>query len=256
MADPVYRPIIGAARGLFAALGLRIDMVGQENIPLSGGALLAINHTSYLDFALAGLPAHARGHRLVRFMAKDGIFRHPVAGPLMRGMKHIPVDRDAGTAAFRDAVRDLRAGELVGIFPEATMSRSLEIKEIKNGAVRIARTANVPLIPMIVFGGQRILSYGHRDLHRGRTIVIMVGEPLATPRGVDVDLTPQALHDRLAELLDLAIARYPDKPAGATWIPARLGGGAPTPEEALAIEERVRAEKAQKAASGPDAQHQ
>ena len=253
MVEYVYAPVVAAARLSFAGLGLKIDLRGTENVPRRGGAVLASNHVSYLDFIYAGLGAHPSG-RYVRFMAKDSVWKNPVAGPLMRGMKHIPVDRDAGTAAFRDAVRDLRAGELVGIFPEATMSRSLEIKEIKNGAVRIARTANVPLIPMIVFGGQRILSYGHRDLHRGRTIVIMVGEPLATPRGVDVDVTTQALHDRLAELLDLAIARYPDKPAGATWIPARLGGGAPTPEEALAIEERVRAEKAQKAASGRDAE--
>ena len=254
MADLVYRPIIGAARTLFAALGLRVDIVGAENIPLTGGALLAINHTSYLDFALGGLPAHARGHRLVRFMAKDGIFRHPVAGPLMRGMRHIPVDRDSGSAAFRDAVAALRAGELVGIFPEATMSRSLEIKEIKNGAVRIARTANVPLIPMIVFGGQRLLSYGHRDLTRGRSIIITVGEPLPVPRGVDPDVTTHELHARLAELLDASIARYPDKPLGAWWIPARFGGSAPTPAEALAIEERVRAEKASKSQETKGAQ--
>ncbi len=246
MAEFVYRPVIGAAKTLFAALGLKVDMVGEENVPLTGGAILAINHTSYLDFALGGLPADRRGHRLVRFMAKDGIFRHPVAGPLMRGMHHIPVDRDAGSAAFRDAVAALRAGELVGIFPEATMSRSLEIKEIKNGAVRIARTANVPLIPMIIFGGHRLLSYGHRDLSRGRRIVITVGEPLPVPRGVDPDVTTQALHDRLAELLDASIARYPDKPPGAWWIPARFGGSAPTPEEALAIEERIRVEKAAK----------
>jgi len=149
VADLVYRPIVGAAKAVFAGLGLRLDVVGAEHIPLAGGALLAINHTSFLDFALGGLPANRHGRRLVRFMAKDGIFRHPVAGPLMRGMHHIPVDRDAGSAAFRDAVGALRAGELVGIFPEATMSRAFDVKDIKNGAIRIARAAKVPLIPMI-----------------------------------------------------------------------------------------------------------
>lgn len=227
MSDPVYRPIIYTAKGLFAALGLRFDIVGVENIPREGGAVLAINHTSYLDFALAGIPADRRGHRLVRFMAKDGIFRNPIAGPLMRGMKHIPVDRSAGSAAFRDAVTALRAGELVGVFPEATMSRSLEIKEIKNGAVRMARTANVPLIPMIVFGGHRILSYDRRDLTRGRTIVITVGEPLPLPRGCDPDEMTVELRARMSALLDESIARYPDRPDGAWWIPARLGGSAP-----------------------------
>jgi 1-acyl-sn-glycerol-3-phosphate acyltransferase len=232
------------ARTLFAGLGLRIDVVGEQNIPRHGGAVLAINHTSYLDFALGGIPADKVGHRLVRFMAKDGIFKHPVAGPLMRGMKHIPVDRDAGSTAFRDAVAALKAGELVGVFPEATMSRSLEIKEIKNGAVRMARTANVPLIPMIIFGGHRLVSYNVKDFSRGKPIVMTVGEPIPVPRGADADEVTEELHVRLEQLLDESIARYPDKPPGAWWIPARLGGSAPTPEEALAIEERVRQEKA------------
>ncbi len=244
MNDPVYRPIIITAKTLFASLGLRMDVVGEQNIPRAGGAVLAINHTSYLDFALGGIPADRVGHRLVRFMAKDGIFRHPVAGPLMRGMKHIPVDRDAGTAAFRDAVAALKSGELVGVFPEATMSRSLEIKDIKNGAVRMARAANVPLIPMIIFGGQRILSYDRKDFSRGKPIAMTVGEPMPLPRGVDPDLLTAELHARMSGLLDETIARYPDKPPGAWWIPARLGGSAPTLEEAEEIEERVRREKA------------
>ena len=246
MSDPVYRPIVMTARTLFTGLGMRFDVVGEQNIPRTGGAILAINHTSYLDFALGGVPADRVGHRLVRFMAKDGIFKHPVAGPLMRGMKHIPVDRDAGSAAFRDAVAALKAGELVGVFPEATMSRSLEIKEIKNGAVRMARTANVPLIPMIIFGGHRLLSYDRKDFSRGKPIAMTVGAPIDVPKGSDPDVLTVELHERMAELLDQTIARYPDKPPGAWWIPARLGGSAPTPVEAEAIEERVRAEKAAK----------
>ena len=250
MREPVYRPIILTAKALFFGLGLRIDIVGEENIPLEGGALLAINHTSYLDFALGGLPADRRGHRLVRFMAKDGIFRHPVAGPLMRGMKHIPVDRDAGSAAFRDAVAALKAGELVGVFPEATMSRAMDIKEIKNGAVRMARAAGVPLIPMIVFGGQRLLSYDHRDLAPGKPIAITVGEPLPLPRGENPDALTDQLKDRMRALLDETVARYPATPPGAWWVPARLGGGAPTLEEAEAIDERVRLEREQRKAEG------
>lgn len=240
MGEPVYRPIIWTAKSLFAGLGIRFDIVGEQHVPLEGGAILAMNHTSYLDFALAGVPVDRRGHRLVRFMAKDGIFKHPVAGPLMRGMKHIPVDRDAGSAAFRDAVAALKGGEIVGVFPEATMSRSLEIKEIKNGAVRMARAANVPLIPMIVFGGHRILSYGHRDLTRGRTIAMTIGEPMPTPRGEDPDALTEQLRERLTALLDETIERYPDRPEGAVWIPARLGGSAPTLEEAQEIERQAR----------------
>ncbi len=244
MSDPVYRPVVLAAKTLFSGLGIHFDVVGVEHVPRQGGAILAINHTSYLDFALGGLPAHYAGHRLVRFMAKDGIFKHPIAGPLMRGMKHIPVDRDAGSAAFRDAVTAAKSGELVGVFPEATMSRSFEIKDIKNGAVRMARTANVPLIPMIIFGGQRILSYGVKDFSSGKTVCMTVGAPVPVPKGADPDLVTAELHDRLRALLDETIERYPDKPPGAWWIPQRLGGSAPSLDEAAEIEERIRAEKA------------
>ncbi len=225
--DAVYRPVIVAAKSAFAGLGLKFDIVGGEHMPRSGGAVLSINHTSYLDFALAGVPADRSGKRLVRFMAKDGIFRHKIAGPLMRGMHHIPVDRDAGSASFREAVGALKAGELVGVFPEATMSRSFDIKGIKNGAVRMARSAQVPLLPMIVFGGHRILGYDHRDLTRGRTICITVGAPLDLPAGTSPDELTALLRQRMIELLDQTVARYPDHEPGAWWIPSRLGGGAP-----------------------------
>jgi 1-acyl-sn-glycerol-3-phosphate acyltransferase len=243
MAEPLYRGIVTVFKGVFRGLGMRIDVAGEENIPREGGAILAINHTSYLDFALGGIPADLRGRRLVRFMAKDTIFRHPVAGPLMRGMKHIPVDRDAGSAAFRDAVDAAKSGELIGVFPEATMSESLEIKELKNGAVRMARTAKVPLIPMVIFGGHRVLGYERRDFSRGRSICMTVGSPLDIPRGSNPDELTEQLRIELTGLLDQTIARYPDRPDGAPWIPKRHGGSAPTLEAAAIREDERRARR-------------
>jgi 1-acyl-sn-glycerol-3-phosphate acyltransferase len=243
VADPLYRGIVVTAKGLFKGLAIDVDVVGAENIPLEGGALLAINHTSYLDFALGGIPADLRGRRLVRFMAKDSIFRHKIAGPLMRGMKHIPVNRDAGSQAFRDAVSALKAGEIVGVFPEATMSRSLDIKELKSGSIRMAKVAKVPVIPMIIFGGHRILSYGVKDFSRGKQVCITVGKPLEFDPGMDADQANELLSDTLKALLAQTIERYRDKPAGAAWIPARFGGSAPTLAEAEVIESEVRAAK-------------
>ena len=239
MTEPLYRAVVEGFKGIFAVLGMKLDIVGEENIPLQGGAVLALNHTSYLDFALGGVPADRRGRRLVRFMAKDSVFRHPIAGPLMRGMKHIPVDRHDGSVAFETAVAAARAGELIGVFPEATMSRSLEIKELKNGAVRMAREAEVPLIPMIVFGGHRVLSYDVRDFTRGRTICMTIGRPMTI--NDDVDEMTHALRSILSEVLDETIQRYPDKPPGAPWIPQRHGGSAPSLGEAARIEEQRRA---------------
>jgi 1-acyl-sn-glycerol-3-phosphate acyltransferase len=250
MAELTYRPVIVFAKSFFKSLGINFDIVGTQYLPREGGAVLAINHTSYLDFAFAGIPADRVGHRLVRFMAKDSVFRHPVSGPLMRGMRHIPVDRESGSQAFRDAVAALRAGELVGVFPEATMSRSFEIKEIKNGAVRMAMAAKVPMIPMIVFGGQRIMGYGHRDFTRGRTIAITIGEPMQPTRGQDADALTAELTDRLRALLDTTIDRYPKPtpaeladPKGAWWIPKRRGGTAPTLEEAEQLDAERRAQR-------------
>lgn len=230
VAEPVYRSIVTGFKGIFGSLGLRFDIVGGENLPLTGGAVLAINHTSYLDFALSGIPADRRGKRLVRFMAKESVFRHRVSGPLMRAMKHIPVDRKAGSQAFDEAVRVLRAGEFVGVFPEATMSRSMDIKPIKSGAVRMAMDAGVPLIPMCVLGGARVYSYGHKDLSRGKTIAITVGQPMQPKPGQDVDTLTQELRERMRALLDETVARYPGE-RDAWYLPARLGGGAPKPED-------------------------
>lgn len=216
--------------------------------------MLAINHTSFLDFIFAGVPADDVGHRYVRFMAKDPVFHHKVAGPLMRGMKHIPVDRAQGSAAFDAAVAALKAGELVGVFPEATMSRSFDIKEFKTGAARMAMAAGVPLIPEIVFGGQRILGYHHRDFSRGHAVCVSVGEPMHPPPGDDPDAVTADLHERMRGLLDETLDRYPDPPRAsddAWWWPARRGGSAPTLEEAAQIEAEARRRRAErKGASG------
>ncbi|MGW6510661.1 lysophospholipid acyltransferase family protein, partial [Streptomyces niveus] len=138
MAELVYRPVVGAARTMFKALDLKIETQGSENIPRTGGAVLVSNHISYLDFIFTGLTALPQ-KRLVRFMAKDSVFRHKVSGPLMRGMKHIPVDRDKGETAYSHALDSLRAGEIIGVFPEATISQSFTLKSFKSGAARLAQ---------------------------------------------------------------------------------------------------------------------
>ena len=73
----------------------------------------------------------------------------------------IPVDRRAGAGAYAVAVERLRAGELVAVYPEATISRSFELKEFKTGAARMALEAQVPIIPLIVWGAQRMWTKDH-----------------------------------------------------------------------------------------------
>ena len=160
MRDLTYPPIILAAKTGFRLLGQRIQITGTEHVPRAGGVLLAVNHIGYVDFVYGGLAANPSG-RKVRFMAKRELFDHRLAGPLMRSLHHIEVDRGAGEASLRTAVDYLRAGEAVGIFPEATISRALELKEFKTGAVRIAAEAGVPLVPVILWGTQRMMTKDH-----------------------------------------------------------------------------------------------
>jgi 1-acyl-sn-glycerol-3-phosphate acyltransferase len=234
MAELVYRPVVGAALTLFKALDLKIDTQGSENIPRSGGAVLVSNHISYLDFIFTGLAALPQ-RRLVRFMAKDSVFRHRISGPLMRGMKHIPVDRKQGEAAYSHALDSLRSGEIIGVFPEATISQSFTLKSFKSGAARLAQEAGVPLIPMALWGTQRMWTKGRpRTLtKRHLPVSILIGEPLHPTRRDKQDEVAVELRRRMTELLDRAQQEYPQKPSGPSdewWQPAHLGGSAPTPE--------------------------
>lgn len=251
MAEPVYAPVIVTAKALFRTLGLKIEIRGAQRVPRAGGVVLASNHISYLDFIFAGLAANPAG-RYVRFMAKDSIWDHKVAGPLMRGMKHIPVDRAAGAAALAAGLASVRAGEVVGVFPEATISQSFELKGFKNGAARMAAEAGAPLLPVVVWGTQRMLTKGRpRDFSRGKAVSVTVGEPFHPSTTDDATEVTAQLHARMAGLLDDAIARYPQHPADVSdtwWLPARLGGTAPTLQEAAALEVAERKERAARAA--------
>ncbi|MGZ4498561.1 MAG: lysophospholipid acyltransferase family protein, partial [Nocardioides sp.] len=237
MRDITYPPIIVTAKTAFRALGQRFQMTGTEHVPRTGGVLLAYNHIGYVDFVYGGFAANPSG-RLVRFMAKRELFDHRYTGPLMRSLHHIEVDRGEGLASFRTAVDYLRAGEAVGIFPEATISRAMDLKEFKSGAVRIAAEAGVPLVPVILWGTQRMMTKDHpKDFSRGKTIAIRVGEPLH-PTGENPVAETAELHAVMSRMLDETIASYPaaEQPPGSWWVPARLGGSAPTLEEAAALD--------------------
>ncbi len=239
----VYGSVIRFARGVFRYEGLRFDRSGSENLPANGGAVVVINHTGYMDFTYAGYAAHDIG-RYIRFMAKKEVFDNKISGPLMRAMKHIPVDRGQGGESYRMAVDYLRAGELVGVFPEATISRSFELKDFKLGAARMALEADVPIVPVIIWGSQRVWTKGHpKNLGRTKTpITIRTGAPIA-PTGTPEELTA-AYKAAMAAQLEQVRADYGPHPPGEYWVPASLGGGAPTLEEANRMDAEDAAAKA------------
>jgi 1-acyl-sn-glycerol-3-phosphate acyltransferase len=243
--DLTYPPVILTAKTGFRLLGQKIHIVGADLVPRTGGVLLACNHIGYVDFVYGGLAANPSG-RKVRFMAKRELFDHKLTGPLMRSMHHIEVDRGEGLASFETAVSYLRAGEAVGIFPEATISRAMELKEFKTGAVRIAAEAGVPLVPVVMWGTQRMMTKDHpKDFSRGKTILIRVGEPMR-PKGADPVAQTAELHRVMSEMLEESIRAYPagEQPPGSWWLPKRFGGTAPTLQEAAEMDAEEKRQRA------------
>ena len=233
--------------GGFRALGLDVRPIDHHNIPSSGPAVIASNHIGYLDFALVVL-APPKPRREVRFLARAEFFDKPVVGGLMHKLGQIPVDVHGDPMQAAEVARkELERGELIGMHPEGTISPSFVPRRAKSGAVRLADSAGAPIVPVAVWGSQRILTKGGSfNATRGAVITVTFGPPV--PYEPDED--PAEVSDRLmtaiGELVDEAQRTYPQAPAGPDdewWLPAHLGGSAPTPEEA---ERRAREEAARR----------
>ncbi|RAU97806.1 lysophospholipid acyltransferase family protein [Mycolicibacter senuensis] len=249
MAEPLFRTLEMVIPPLVRANGPHPTFEGLENIPERGGAVLTLNHTSYLDWYPASIAALRRNRRL-RFMIKSEMTEVPVIGYVIKRIKLIPVDRSAGAGAYDVAVQRLREGELVGLHPEATISRSFELREFKTGAARMAHAAGVPLIPVIVWGIHRVWTKDHpKQLWRNHVpVLVKIGRPMAASG--DAEATTAELRATMAAMLEQAQLEYPH-PAGAYWVPRRLGGGAPTLAEALAMREAELAERDRKRMAQP-----
>ena len=136
--EPLYTTAILAGRAVFGLLRLKPSVTGLKNLPDAGGAVLAITHFGYMDFALVEWMLWHKNRRHIRFMAKKGAFDQKLVGVLLRGMRHISVDMKAGAEAYGQAVTALRAGELLGVFPEGGVNTSFTVRELKSGAIRMA----------------------------------------------------------------------------------------------------------------------
>jgi 1-acyl-sn-glycerol-3-phosphate acyltransferase len=245
--EPIYSTAIVAGRGLFGLLRLKRRVTGIEHVPATGGAVLAMTHFGYLDFALVEWVTWLANRRRIRFMAKQGAFDKPVIGWLLDGMRHIAVDMKAGAAAYAKAVAALRHGELLGVFPEAGVSASFTVRELKTGAARLAAEAGVPVIPVAVWGGQRLLTKRHRVgfFERfGVSVTFAFGSPITVQMSDEPKAATERLRESLQGLVDGLQRAYPVDGTGAWWQPRSLGGTAPTPEEAAeadAARDRARA---------------
>lgn len=142
---------------------------GEENVPAEGGLVVAANHRSFLDPPLLGtwFP------RTIHFMAKRELFTYPILGPLINAVHAFPVDRTtADIGSFRRALRVLKEGGVVGMFPEGRRNYAGDAK-VRGGAVLLAATAHVPLVPVALLRADIAM----RRL-RGSHVEVRIGKPM------------------------------------------------------------------------------
>lgn len=265
--DRFYRFIVRTGLALRWLFRIRVLVTGREHLPQPGppnpstrgastrlpsrpvvpgqGAVVAITHFGYLDFAFAEMLLWWHNRAQLRFLITQGAADHWFAGPAVSAAGHVVVGYGSGAHAYDAAVARLREGEYVAVLPEAGVSRSFTVRECKTGAVRMAAEAGVPIIPVSIWGAHRLMTRHHAFSPRRAwraPVRIHVGEPILPGSLPDPSDDARTATARLAKTLqdgiDAGIADFPLRPApGAWWMPAGLGGGAPTEEERRRLDE-------------------
>jgi 1-acyl-sn-glycerol-3-phosphate acyltransferase len=166
----------GWARSLLRVAGVSVVLRHPERLTGACSFVVAANHESFCDIVvlLACLPFQ------VRFLAKRSIFRVPVLGWSIAAAGFVPVDRgdpSRGAATLDAALKRLRGGRSVVVFPEETRTRTGELLPFKKGAALLALRSGLPLLPVGLAGTRRILPHGSLVMSPG-TAIVCVGEPI------------------------------------------------------------------------------
>ena len=240
--DAAYRVVNLVGRAALRALDVRVHWSGAEHVPTSGPVILAANHVSYADFVFIERVALER-RRYVRFLTRHDAWVPGVRWLLDR-MRHVPVDRSVAAAAYLRARRLLTEGYAVGIFPEAGISYSYTVRPLMRGVAALARETGAPVVPVAIWGSQRIHTVGvpelPPDLGRGRRVDLAFGAPQYVAPDADLTAWTTGLGHTLTDMVE-RLQRMPEhrpRPGEhAVWHPAHLGGAAPTRAHALDLDE-------------------
>src|SRR5436190_6803185 len=149
-----------------------------ERVPLSGRVILAANHASFIDPPLVG----AGLKRDINYLARESLFRFPVAGAILRAVNCVPVDRDGGGATGLKAILGrLLAGGGIILFPEGTRTRDGRLQPARSGIGLTVIKSDAPVVPVRVFG--TYAAYGrHRKFPRPRPVAVKYGQPIMFER--------------------------------------------------------------------------
>ena len=152
----------------------KFRVFGLENLPKSGGVLLAANHQSVLDPVLVAMVLPREMH----FMARRSLFRNPIFRAIIVSYNAFAIERDtADVKGVKEAIARLEAGALLLVFPEGTRTGDGSIGRMKPGIGMLAERAAVPIVPVLIDGAYEILPKGARIPRLGR-ISIVFGKPL------------------------------------------------------------------------------
>lgn len=207
--DPVVLPewVLGAIRPVIHTLSRvlwRINYSGVENIPPSGGVIIASNHQTYLDPFWVSVPIK----RPVRYLAWNESFDWPVVGRFMGLFGAWPIKLEkSDPTAIRRSLQWLREGGAVYIFPEGgRCTPDGELMRFKNGAGRLALEASVPILPVTIRGGHRVWPKGYRVPRFSKVEVVFHPVQAITPQaGEDARVCARRETDRLAAVIGSAL---------------------------------------------------
>jgi 1-acyl-sn-glycerol-3-phosphate acyltransferase len=215
---------------------------GRDNIPASGGVILAPNHMSYVDWGTDALFCYASGRYPV-FMIKASMFKVPVIGHFLYRAGQLPVHRGRADAALvlKEAEQALAKGACVIVYPESTATRDPDLWPMvsKTGVARLALTSGCPVIPVAHWGTQAILPYGSKKVFSGlflpprKTVSTVAGKPVDLSAWAGKEHSAKALREATAAIMQDVAALVGElrgqEPPAELYDPAKAEAGATAP---------------------------